>query len=39
MIPQETEREVVQDDERHIDTGKIERTAGYSVGLFINRCY
>ena len=38
MIPQETEREAVQADKRYIDTGKIERTAGYSVGLFINRC-
>ena len=38
MKLQETERDVVQADKTHIDTGKIERTAGYSLGLFINRC-
>ena len=38
MMLQETERDIVQADKTYIDTGKIERTAGYSLGLFINRC-
>ena len=38
MIPQESEKEVFQDDERYIDTEKIERAAVRAVEGFIEKC-